>query len=173
VIVAVVIVAVAAGVVLYERGEFRVASSGSAAATPGADIPATVSSMDPSGGSGFRPDGGNAWRTQTYQSATFGNLKAGVGLLLDAGTPRAVGAVTFDVVGGPLAVELRAADTRAGSQTSYSRITGADAASGPTRLVVTGGAKHRYWLIWVTRLAPADGGYRAVLRHPAVKAPSS
>jgi hypothetical protein len=169
--IAVLVVAVVAGaVVLLGRqpspsgGSRAGASAGAAAAA----IPASISSLDPSGGSGFRRDGAQTWRTQTYTSADFGSLKSGVGLLLDVGAPRAVGAVTFDVVGGAVAVELRAGDDRAGSAGAYSVIARA-AASGPTTLPVTSGAKYRYWLIWVTRLAARDGGYRAIIKNPVAR----
>ena len=141
-------------------------ATGAANAAP---LRATISSFDPSGGSGFRPVGDTTWRTQTYQSAEFGNLKNGVGLLLDLGAPRAVGAVTFTAVDGPIAVELRAGDDRAASQSGYSRVAADGGASGSTTFTVKDGAKHRYWLIWVTRLADQGGGYRAIIRDPAVR----
>ena len=135
-------------------------------------LDAAISSVDPSGGSGFRRDG-SSWRTQTYTSADFGNLKDGVGLLLDLGSARTVSAVTFDVVGGPIAVELRAGDSSGTSPSSYDRVVADPSASGSTTLAVKGGAKHRYWLVWVTKLAAQDGGYRAVIRNPVARAPAS
>jgi hypothetical protein len=168
-LVAAVVIGVVAGlVVVHGRTGSGILGSGGGGSTA-ASISATVSSFDPSGGSGFRPQGAGTWRTQTYQSADYGNLKSGAGLLLDLGAPRAVGAVTFEVVGGPVAVELRAGDEHAGSEAAYTRVTGTSAASGTTTFALKGGAKHRYWLIWVTRLAPQDGGYRAVIRQPVVK----
>jgi hypothetical protein len=170
-LVALLVIAVVAGVAV--RGRSPSTAAGSTSNGTGTTISATVSSLDPSGGSGFQSEGGTTWRTQTYQSAAFGNLKSGVGLLLDVGAPRAVVAVTFEVVGGPVAVELRAGDERASSEGGYARISGTGDASGPTTLTAKDGAKHRYWLIWVTRLAAQDGGYRAVIGHPVVKGPAS
>ena len=145
-------------------------ASRSAAPTSAATaLTATVSSLDPSGGSGFRSEGGGTWRTQTYRSADFGNLKSGVGLLLDLGAPRAVSSVTVEVAGGPLALELRAGDERASSEAGYDRVAAEESASGTTTLTAQDGGRHRYWLIFVTRLAPEDGGYRAVLRDPVAK----
>ena len=175
-VVAVVLVAVVAGaVVLRDRlgSPSTAPRSGASAGASAARIPVTVSTLDPSGGSGFRADGAATWRTQTYTSADFGHLKSGVGLLLDVGAPRAVGAVTFDVDGGSVAVELRAGDDRAGSADGYRLITRTAAASGATTLAAASGAKHRYWLIWVTRLAAQDGGYRAVITNPAARSASN
>jgi hypothetical protein len=163
--------AVVAAVTLWPR------SGPGSAATPATERPATakltaeVSSFDPSGGSGFRPDAPGTWRTQTYRSADFGNLKPGVGLLLDLGAPKVVSTVTLDVQGGPLAVELRAADQRGAAASDFDRVATEAAASGATSLAVEEPAKHRYWLVWVTRLAPQDGGYRAVLRDVVVTGP--
>jgi hypothetical protein len=162
----VLLAAVAAGTVLLRGRD----SGGTAAGTPGATrtapVAATVSSVDPSGGSGFRRDGASTWRTQSYASADFGNLKDGVGLLLDLGAPKALAAVTVEVVGGPIAVELRAGDAPSSSGSGYQVVAADGSASGPTRLSAKDRTPRRYWLVWVTRLAVQDGGFRAVLRTP-------
>jgi hypothetical protein len=169
VLVAVLVVGAGVGVFLarHHVGSPAAARSGSSASVA---VPATITSFDPSSGSGFRQESGSTWRTQTYQTATFGNLKDGVGLLLDLGSPREVTAMTFDVQGGPIAVELRAGDQRAASAGGYQKVANADSASGPTTLTPKDAGKHRYWLLWVTRLASQDGGYRAVIRQPVVSA---
>jgi putative peptidoglycan lipid II flippase len=166
-----IVAAVTGAVVVRQRaGTAAPGRNGSGGAVA---VPATITSLDPSGGSGFRKDSGSTWRTQTYQSADFGNLKDGVGLLLDLGSAREVTTVALEVVGGPIAVELRAGDARAASAAGYRRVARADSASGPTTLTPEDAGRHRYWLVWVTRLASQDGGYRAVVRDPAVKARTS
>ena len=172
-LVAVLLLAGVAGVVVA-RGRSGTATSGASGSRAAVAVPAAITSFDPSGGSGFRKESGSTWRTQTYQTAEFGNLKEGVGLVLDLGSAREVSTVDLDVVGGPIGVELRAGDERAASAGGYQKVASADSASGPTTLTPpedTG--KHRYWLVWVTRLASQDGGYRAVIRDPAVKGPAS
>jgi hypothetical protein len=159
-VVAVVVLAVVAGLVaLRGRG------GGTSASGSSAKLASTITSVDPSGGSGFRRDGA-AWRTQTYVSADFGGLKDGVGLLLDLGGSRTVTAVTFDVVGGAIAVELRAGDSASRSPAGYQRVAADPSASGSTTLTAKGGGEHRYWLIWVTKLGAANGGYRGVIQAP-------
>jgi hypothetical protein len=166
---ALVVLAVVAGAaILAGRG---IGSSGSSQAAS-VKLPSTVTSFDPSGGSGFRQDG-TAWRTQTYVSPDFGGLKDGVGLVLDVGAPRTVGRVTFDVVGAPMAVELRAGDSSSGSASGFQRVATESSASGSTTLTVKGGGQHRYWVIWVTKLGAADGGYRAVIQAPTAFGPRS
>jgi len=140
-------------------------------AKPSAEtIRAEASSVDPSGGSGLRRDG-DVWRTQSYASATFGNLKDGVGLLLDLGTARAVTTVSLDVE-GPIDVELRAGDRPAQDGGAFTEVATASGADGATELSGAKGGEHRYWLVWVTRLAPAGGGYEAVLGRPVVRGPA-
>ncbi len=172
-LVAVLLVAGVAGVVVA-RGRSGTATRSASGSRAAVAVPAAVTSFDPSGGSGFRQESGSTWRTQTYQTAQFGNLKEGVGLVLDLGSAREVSTVDLDVVGGPIGVELRAGDERAASAGGYQKVASADSASGPTTLTPAKDAgKHRYWLVWVTRLASQDGGYRAVIRDPAVRGPAS
>ncbi len=132
----------------------------------------SVTSLDPSGGSGLRRDG-ERWQTQTYTSAEFGNLKEGVGLVLDLGSARPVTDVTVDVATTPLVIELRAADQEPTSLGSFQTIGQARSvdATGATALTASG-AEHRYWLVWVTQLAPDGGGYRAAIGTPTVRGPS-
>jgi hypothetical protein len=129
-------------------------------------LPADAVSFDPSGGSGFARRG-TSWRTQTYKSAQFGNLKPGVGLLLDLGTARHVAAVDLTIVGGPITVELRAADKRASTVSGYAQVAQARQATGSISL--RGDGRHRYWLVWVSELGPQAGGFGAELRKVQVR----
>jgi hypothetical protein len=135
--------------------------------TPTRTIPLTavLSSFDPSGGSGFRQQSATVWRTQTYRSEQFGNLKPGVGLVLDLGTAQSLTAITLDAGTGPLTLELRAADTAATNLAGYPLIGAPRTSSGATTLPA-GGGPHRYWMIWVTRLGPQGDGFGAQLSNP-------
>jgi len=132
--------------------------------------PASVVSIDPSGGSGLR-HAGNQWRTQTYTTPTFGNLKDGVGLVLDLGSSRPVTSVTVSVTTTPIVIELR---TAAGDSPTVDDFQSASSpltvqASGNATLSAADAGSHRYWLVWITRLAPNDGGYAAVIGEPVVR----
>ena len=120
------------------------------------------------------PCGVSALHGRTYERVARRHRREGaqqgLGLLLDLGSAREVATVTLEVVGGPIAVELRAGDQRAAAAGGYRVVASADSASGPTTLTPKDAGKHRYWLVWVTRLASQDGGFRAVIRDPAVKA---
>lgn len=131
--------------------------------------PVAVTSLDPSGGSGLRRSG-DQWQTQTYVDAAFGNLKDGVGLVLDLGSERSVTSVSVDVASAPLVLELRAADQQPTSAASFQRVGEPRTAesTGSTTLAANG-ESHRYWLVWISRLAPQNGGYAAVISTPTVR----
>jgi hypothetical protein len=127
-----------------------------AAPTP---VTAQVSGFSPKG-NGFRQQG-SAWKTETYTTAKFGNLKPGVGLVLDLGTARALRSVKFNATTGPLTVELRAADSKPSALDDTQRVGAPASANGSTTLPATAGGSHRYWMVWVTSLAPSGGGFAA------------
>lgn len=157
--------AFAAGYRLSGSGVSRAAASSTA---PEVTAP-TVTSFDPVGGSGLRATGtGEAatWRTQTYASETFGNLKPGVGLVLDLGAARTLTSVEFDALTGPLTVELRSADVAPTSVEDMQTFGGTTSADGATTLDAGPGGSHRYWIVWITTLAPQDGGFGAELSTP-------
>ena len=130
-------------------------------------LTASVSSVDPSGGSGLRHQGGR-WQTQIYRTADFGNLKPGVGLLLDLGSPHSVSSVRFDAGPGPITVQLRAGDQASSGPASFTATGSSTSAHGPTTLDGMPGGKHRYWLVWISQLAATPGGYSAVVSDPVV-----
>ncbi|MFZ5869424.1 MAG: hypothetical protein ACOYXW_02675 [Actinomycetota bacterium] len=135
--------------------------------------PVAVTSFDPSGGSGFRDEGDGTWSTQTYTTAEFGALKPGVGLLLDLGEAREVSAVTLPSATAGLAVELLAGDEPpSGQPESMTPTDSATTAQGPTALSGDEGGAHRYWMVWVTQLAPTEGGFSATVATPTVEGPA-
>jgi hypothetical protein len=102
-----------------------------------------------------------AWETERYNSPQLGGLKSGVGLVLDLGRVREIGGVRIVTTLPDWRFEIRASD----DGSSFTRLENAD---GETSFVAEGdGAVEleplalRYVLIWITDLAPADGGYRA------------
>jgi hypothetical protein len=132
----------------------------------------TISSVDPSGGSGWRRTGSGAdavWRTQHYRSADFGRLKSGVGLLIDLGTARRLASVRTVVEVPGTTLELRAGDSAGSAPDGFRVLDKVASATGGTTLTATGAGAHRYWLVWVPRLGPDGGGYSAGLRGLTVR----
>ncbi|WP_416977928.1 protein kinase family protein [Streptomyces sp. T028] len=102
------------------------------------------------------------WQTDFYKGANFGNLKPGLGMILDLGKVQQVGKVTVTFV-GKTSVELRTASSTAGSEpTSFDAYTKVAGGSGTTvTLTPSQSVKTRYVLVWLTELPLTDdGNYR-------------
>ncbi len=101
-----------------------------------------------------------AWYTQHYASASFGNLRPGVGLLLDLQRATSVQAVGLRLATPGVDLRVYASDS---PDTLLAGRPVAAAASAPATLDLTVNrpVTARYLLVWFTRLAPSDGGYRA------------
>lgn len=105
-------------------------------------------------------DPGTAWLTETYTNAQLGSLKSGVGLRLDMGHPVTVGQLQLTFPFAGQAVEVRAGDTDSTSLDSYP-VVWSDGSAGTSALVTPNtSAPHRYWIIWLTRLVPQNGGFQ-------------
>jgi serine/threonine-protein kinase len=92
------------------------------------------------------------WETEHYENPAFGNLKSGVGLVVDAG--RSVKARSLTILSsspGYRAV-IRTANTEFGPFTDDSK---SETGSATTTFVLDG-TQARYYLIWITNLGPDD-----------------
>ena len=153
------------------------ASSASHSASPSA----AASVLTPAGASGFDPltsvandpqdentldapkaidgDPTTAWTTQWYNTATFGSLKTGSGLIIDMG--RSVAFRTVTVSFGQKAgadVQIRVGDSNALSAANLNSMKVAATASNVSRRhTFTFRAEGRYLVIWFTKLAPGFG----------------
>jgi eukaryotic-like serine/threonine-protein kinase len=141
---------------------------------------ASVEDHDPEGDGqenpelvGFAVDGDptSAWTTERYNSPELGGLKSGVGLVIDLGRPREVGSVRILSTLPDWRFELR----RSTDGSTFSRLTAAD---GEASFVAEGDItleiepiRVRYLLLWITDLAPSDGGYRADVARVQVLPP--
>jgi hypothetical protein len=100
----------------------------------------------------------SAWYTQHYASAAFGQLRNGAGLLFDLGRPVAIRTLKLRLAVTGVAVQVRAADS-SGALMSSHVVDSSTSAAGTW--VVRPDLAARYWLVWFTKLAANDGGYRA------------
>lgn len=154
------------------------AGSATAASQPPARLPITAArDFDPEGSPptedskrvplAFDGDTSTSWETDRYKTAAFGQLKSGVGLVFDLGRPVTVDEVVIELAGAGTSLELRAGDAPGSVRDDFTVVaTAADA--GPTAtLRPTDPAPHQYWLVWVTKLPPAGGGFKARLAEVA------
>jgi hypothetical protein len=94
---------------------------------------------------------GTAWHTEHYRTAAFGNLKKGVGLVLDAGSPVRPRSLTIrtDTPGFT-------ADVKAGASTSgpFDTVSTSMQVDSRTTFELSVDPARRYFLIWITGLPP-------------------
>ncbi|WP_188189030.1 protein kinase family protein [Nonomuraea sp. SYSU D8015] len=112
------------------------------------------------------------WETEGYTSAELGNLKKGVGLLLDMGKSVQISDVvaTLSDAGGAT-VELKVGDSA--DLDSLKTVATAKNAAGKTTLKPAQAATGQYVLIWFTRL-PADAGeFHGTIYEVVVHSPGS
>jgi serine/threonine protein kinase len=147
-------VAVAAYLGLRDRG-------GGGGGSGGAPIRLVASNAYDPGGDGQEHDelvpnatDGNpstSWQTERYRSTAFGNLKNGVGVVVDAGRPVMLQALTV-VSDTPGFI----ADVKAGASSNgpFDTVSGSQTVRGKTTFPLSVPAPERYYLVWITRLAP-------------------
>ncbi|MEU0945900.1 protein kinase family protein [Streptomyces canus] len=102
------------------------------------------------------------WETKFYEGADFGNLKPGLGIILDLGKVQDIGKVTVTFM-GDTSVELRAASSDASSRpTTFDAYTKVAEGSGTgVPLKPDKALKSRYLLVWLTKLPlTEEGTYR-------------
>jgi hypothetical protein len=108
-------------------------------------------------------DPATAWTTDTYRTSNFGNLKTGVGLLVDFGRPEKVSSVRLAFAQAGQSVELRAGDTQSDAVSGYPVVAQVVGAAKDVELTPTDSATHQYWVVWITQLPQTDRGFRAEL----------
>jgi serine/threonine protein kinase len=111
---------------------------------------------------------GSAWDSQEYDSASFGNLKTGSGLILDLGRQARLSSITVVFGSSPGAnVQIKVGSSEARSAAALNSLTTVAQAtnvSGSYTFTTTSAATGRYVLIWFTSLPPdpgASGKYMA------------
>ena len=112
-------------------------------------------------------DPASFWNSSTYDTADFGNLKDGLGLLVALNGPSQVGGVTISVNGSGGTVELRNAPNQGfeGSEVlASSPVTGE-----PIDLALEAPVEAQYLLLWWTELPETDSGFRIELSQVQVR----
>ena len=123
-----------------------------------------VSAYDPPPGDGSEDDGAltlatdgdtsTAWSTETYATAGFGNLKHGVGIVLDAGRIAAIDSVTLRSDTPGFRARVLAGATPDGT---FRPVSKQATVGSQTTFALSPGTRARYLLVWITALAPTSG----------------
>jgi hypothetical protein len=90
------------------------------------------------------------WYTQTYATPSFGGLKSGLGLVLDAGHAVKLTSITVTTTTPGFSAEILAGNSL-GSRPVVDSAT--HTVAGPTTFALRG-ASGRYYVLWITRLPP-------------------
>jgi len=96
---------------------------------------------------------GNAstyWYTQIYATPEFGNLKSGLGLVVDAGRALKLGSLTVHTPTPGFVAQIRAGDSAQGPFTDDS----ASQTVGSATTFHLAGTTAQYYVVWITRLPP-------------------
>jgi hypothetical protein len=114
-------------------------------------------------------DPATAWSTLTYRgSPAFGNLKPGVGLLLDLGNAQELAGVTLTSTVPGATVEIRTGDTAATELDGFD-VAANGTVDGETALAFEEPVSARYVLVWVTGLVASGDGFSADLAEIVVQ----
>jgi len=118
-------------------------------------------------------DPNTGWTTHRFNQPKFGNLKPGMGLLINLGSARSLSEVRVETSSTGVGMEIRAgssafSDSSAGDQqvvNTYKRLGDSDAedrSDGTNRVfsVFDPNTKYQYVLVWITELPKADDGDR-------------
>jgi serine/threonine-protein kinase len=97
-------------------------------------------------------DPSTAWYTETYASPAFGGLKSGLGLVLDAGRPVRLGALTVSTSTPGFTAQILAGDSASGGFTPNS----ATKTTTSTTTFPLNGKTARYYVVWITTLPPGN-----------------
>jgi hypothetical protein len=114
-------------------------------------------------------DPATAWSTYEYRgSPAFGNLKDGLGLLLDLGTAQEVAGVTLTSTAPGASVEVYTGDTAATELNGFDLATDGTI-QGETALTFDEPVAARYVLVWITGLVQSGGGFTADIAEITVQ----
>lgn len=156
------------------------AGSASPKTAPQAVKPKKAIAFDPLGdneeneGAELTLDGkpGTLWKTDNYNTAEFGNLKDGVGLMLDMGKSMQISDVVATLSKAPGAgVELKVGDKP--ELSALKTVARNKDASGKITLTPEEATSGQYVLIWFTRLPADTGGFHGTIYEVVVHSPGS
>jgi hypothetical protein len=98
------------------------------------------------------------WHTEHYRTAEFGNLKSGVGLVLDAGSPVRPSSVTIESSMPGYTADIKAGESSDGP---FDTVSSPMEVGSRTTFQLSIEPARRYYLIWITKL-PGDRRRAAV-----------
>jgi hypothetical protein len=89
------------------------------------------------------------WSTETYNTEDWGNLKSGLGLVLDAGHAVKLSTITVETQTPGFVARIEVGD----SPNSFA-IDSSSQTVGTRTTFALSGKSGRYWMVWLSRLGP-------------------
>jgi hypothetical protein len=102
-----------------------------------------------------------AWTTSTYKRhATFGNLKPGMGVVVDLGETKTIRQVDVSMITPGATVQILAGDVAGGHDHTAWPAASNPLADAPAKFKITleKAATARYVVLWITKLPPSEKG---------------
>ncbi len=140
--------------------EFRHTGGGGGGAGGTAVHLTAVGTYDPPPGDGQERDDllaaatdgnpGTSWQTEHYTNTAFGNLKDGVGIVLDAGSSVKLGSLTVVSDTPGFTAEVKAGGSPDGP---FDSVSGSQRVGSRTTFSIDEPGPRRYYLVWITSLA--------------------
>jgi eukaryotic-like serine/threonine-protein kinase len=100
-----------------------------------------------------------AWTTSHYRTPQFGGLKAGIGLLVDLGSPQSLSQVRAQFTQAGITVQVYVGNSDPGNKDilqKYTKVTDPDLANINKIITLPDGTNARYVLLWITGDLPQD-----------------
>jgi hypothetical protein len=100
-----------------------------------------------------------SWPTDRYKrSATFGNLKKGLGVAYNLGSPSVLRKVQLSTDKPGIDVQILAGDSPNASDPANYRVVGqANGLTANQTIQLQPGAPAQYYIVWITKLVPTEG----------------
>jgi serine/threonine protein kinase len=104
------------------------------------------------------------WKTEGYTTPDLGGIKSGVGVVFDLGETRSLDEFRLRTTLSGWRYQLKGSEDGSSFSEPIPSVAGDTSFSASrTQTVRFLPVEYRYLLVWITRLAPADGGYRATI----------
>jgi eukaryotic-like serine/threonine-protein kinase len=104
-----------------------------------------------------------SWKTERYNSADLGGIKSGVGIVFDLGAARRIDGLTLRSTTPGWSFQLKGSDSPSSFSGAIASVDGDTtflSSETPVRFIPV---EHRYFLVWITQLPPAEEGFQATL----------
>jgi len=106
-----------------------------------------------------------AWTTQMYGNQTFGGLLTGLGLVVDAGSPKKLTQLTVTTPTPGFRAEIRSGDSPTGG---FSPDSSPQTVLRRTTFTLKGNTA-RYYVVWITSLPSTSSGFTAAISEVTAK----